>query len=117
MYFLFYMAKKEIKFVFLLLVILPVLFFLNTGFLDTSFWKIAQTIAFSLIFSFILVWPKVRKYIFLTSGFFIVVMSTLFVAGRMTEAELFGSTGFGLVVLVLIGYLPQFIKKGYVEKI
>lgn len=105
------------RFIFLLLLITPVLLFLNTGFLGVPFWRMFQTIAFSLVFSSILVWPQVKKYAFLASGFFIVIMVAFFIAGQIESAELLGSSSFGILILVLISYLPQFIKKGYVEKI
>lgn len=111
------MTKKFIKSATIFIFVLPVLLFLNTGFSDSSFWRMAQTTAFSLIFSFILVWPQFKKYILLASGLFIVIMSALFVSGRIENAELFGSSGFGLVLLLLISYVPQLIKKGYIENI
>lgn len=111
------MIKKIVKFLLILGLVSPVLFFLNTGFSDSSFWRMAQTTALSLIFSFIFVWPYTKKYISFATGLFIVIMSALFVAGRIESAELFGSSSFGLIMLILISYLPQLIKKGYVEKI
>lgn len=105
------------KFILILLIVLPVLFFLNTGFSDSSWLVRVQTIAFALVFSMILVWPQIRKFILWTAGFLIMAMAALFITGRIENAELFGSSGFGLVILILIAYLPQFIKKGYVEKI
>lgn len=58
-----------------------------------------------------------RRYIFILAGILLILMSLAFVVGEMSWAERFGSSGFGLVLLLLISYVPQFVKKGYVEKL
>lgn len=58
-----------------------------------------------------------RRYIFILAGILLILMSLAFVIGKLQWAEKFGSWGFGLVMLLLISYAPQFIKKGYVEKL
>ncbi len=111
------MAKEIIKFLLILIFVLPVLFFLNTGFSNDSLWKTSQTIVFSVLFSLSLIWSFSRKYILILSGLLLIFMAVFFISGQSRWAEIFGSSGFGLVILVLISLLPQFIKKGYVEKI
>jgi len=44
-------------------------------------------------------------------------MAVFFISGQSGWAEIFGSSGFGLVLLLLISYVPQLIKKGYIEHI
>lgn len=60
---------------------------------------------------------RVRKYLFILAGILLITMAVFFILGELAWAERFGSSGFGLVLLLLISYVPQFIKKGYVEKI
>lgn len=58
-----------------------------------------------------------RRYLFILAGILLILMSLAFVVGKLQWAEKFGSLGFGLVLLLLISYASQFIKKGYVEKL
>lgn len=111
------MIKKIIKLVSIFIFILPVLFFLNTGFTTDPQWKTFQTFGFSAVFSLSQVWPTLRKYFLILSGFLLIFMAILFILGETGWAEFFGSSGLGLVLLLLISYVPQFIKKGYIENI
>lgn len=60
---------------------------------------------------------RVRKYLFILAGILLILMSLAFVVGKLQWAEKFGSWGFGLILLLLLSLAPQFIKKGYVEKL
>lgn len=111
------MVKKIAKSLLIFVATFPVLFFLNTGFSNDLLWKTTQTIGFSFAFSLSLIWPFFRKYILILSGFLFIIMSVLFVFDQISWAEVSGSSGFGLVMLILIIYLPQIIKKGYVKNL
>lgn len=60
---------------------------------------------------------KLRKYFLILSGLLLILMAVFFIFGQREWAERFGSNAFGLVLLLLISYVPQFIKKGYIENI
>lgn len=111
------MAKKVIKLLLILVLVLPVLFFLNTGFYADSPWKTFQTIGFSAVFSISLVWPVLRKYFLILSAVLLIIMAVVFIFGELLWAEISGSSGFGLILLLLLSYIPQFVKKGYIERI
>lgn len=111
------MTKKAVKLVSIFIFVLPVLFYLNTGFSADSPWKTFQTIGFSAAFSASLVWPVLRKYFLILSAVLLIMMSVVFVFGQTGWAEVFGSSGFGLILLLLLSYIPQFVKKGYIERI
>lgn len=111
------MNKKKLKFLLILALVTPVLFFFNTGFSNDSAWKTFQTIGFSFIFAASLAWSTTRLYFLILSGVLLIFMSVVFILGELSWAEIFGSSSFGLAVLILIIYLPQIIKKGYVEKL
>lgn len=111
------MNKKKLKFLLILALVTPVLFFFNTGFSNDSAWKTFQTIGFSFVFAASLVWSTTRLYFLILSGVLLIFMSVVFILGELSWAEIFGSSSFGLAVLILIIYLPQIIKKGYVEKL
>lgn len=111
------MTKKAVKSVSIFIFVLPVLFFLNTGFSLDSPWKTLQTIGFSAAFGTSLGWPVLRKYFLILSAILLIMMSVLFIFGELLWAEVFGSSSIGLVLLLLISYVPQFFKKGYIESV
>lgn len=110
------MIKQIIKSLVILVLVLPVLFFLNTGFSTDVIWKTFQTIGFSAVFSLSLVWPISRRYFLILSGLLFIFMASFFIFGRKEWAEILGSTAFGLVTLWLISVLPQIVKRGYVHE-
>lgn len=111
------MVKKIARFLLIFAAVFPVLFFLNTGFSADAPWKTSQTIGFSVAFSISLVWSTTRLYFLILSGVLLTFMSVVFILGELSWAEIFGSSGFGLVLLLLISYVPQLLKKGYIENI
>lgn len=111
------MVKKIKKLLLIFVASFPVLFFLNTGFSNDPLWKTFQTIGFSMAFSTSLVWSTTRLYFLILSGVLLTFMSVVFILGELSWAEIFGSSGFGLVLLLLISYVPQLLKKGYIENI
>ncbi len=64
-----------------------------------------------------MVYPYAKRYVFLLSVILIIVMIPFFVFNLMNKADMLGSTGIGFILLLLISYLPQLIRKGYVEKL
>lgn len=108
------MITQIIKFLLISVLVLPILLFLNTNFSTDLLWKTLQTIGFSIAFSLSLTWPALRKYLAVLSGFLLIFMATLFVIGDKELAEIFGSSAFGLVLLLLISFMPQAVKRGYV---
>lgn len=99
---------------------LPVLFYLNVGnagLFNDSIWRMFQTITFWVVFSLSLIRPSLRKYFFIVSGCLIALMSIFFIFGYIDWSDYFGSSGYGLVVILLVSYLPQLLKLGYIKKI
>lgn len=111
------MVKKIEKLLLIFAASFPVLFFLNTGFSNDPLWKTFQTIGFSFVFAASLVWSTTRLYFLILSGVLLTFMFVVFILGELSWAEIFGSSSFGLVLLLLISYVPQLIKKGYIENI
>ena len=93
-----------------------VFFFLNTGFYEKPLWLVIQAVFFALVVVFIFL-EKIKKiwliYFFLAL-FVGMVISILF--ENVFVAEVLGSTGFGLVIILLISYLPSFVRDGYLKK-
>jgi len=108
---------KILKFFIILILILPFIFFFHTGFLVAFNITNLQAALFSMILSSLIVWPVLKKYVFLISAILIIGMLPFFLFNIMDWANIMGSTGIGFVLLLLLSYLPDFIKRGYVEKL
>lgn len=111
------MNKKIARLLAIFVLVLPIVMFFHTGFLTDSLIKNIQTVIFSFVFGLIIIWPEFKKYILLISVILIVGIVPLFAMNIIILADIFGSTGVGFVLLSMISYLPQFIKRGYVEKL
>ena len=93
-----------------------IFFFLNTGFYEEPLWLVLQAVFFAFVVVFMFI-KKVRRIWLIYSAlvFFVgMVVSILFESVFL--AEVLGSTGFGLVIILLISYLPRFIKDGYLKR-
>jgi len=93
-----------------------IFFFLNTGFFEKPLWLVFQAVFFALVVVFMFL-KKVRRIWLIYSAlvFFVgMVVSILF--ENVFVAEVLGSTGFGLVIILLISYLPRFVRDGYLDK-
>ena len=110
------MKKGLIKFLAIFGLVLPIVFFLHTGFLTDSPVKNLQAVFFAAAFALLIVWPIYKKYVFLISAILLIGMAPFFMFNIMAWADILGSTGIGLILLLLISYMPQLVKKGYVEK-
>lgn len=108
--------KKSIKIVIQSLVIFPIIFYLNAGSLTDTYWKVVQSVIFTIILILALTWSQLKKSIFLLGLFLIIIMVLLYVVGLIDWADLVGSTGIGIIMLNLLIYLPQIVKVGYIKK-
>ncbi len=57
-----------------------------------------------------------RKYLLVISFVLLVLMVPFLLMGRLDTADLLGSLGFGSLMVVTISYLPQLLRKGYIDK-
>ena len=93
-----------------------IFFFLNTGFFEKPLWLVLQAAFFALVV--LLLFLNRLKRLWLIYFFFALFMGM--VASILFEnvfvAEVFGSTGFGLIIILLISYLPRFVRDGYLNK-
>src|SRR5258708_3149827 len=108
------MKQKLIFFTIIYIINLMVFFFINTGFASDYQWENLQTLILATAFSLCLFWHSLRRYILLLAVFFIFLMVILYTVNLMNLSNAFGSTAFGLVMLVLVSYLPKLIQNGYI---
>lgn len=109
------MSKLKSYFKFLLLILLvPIFYYLEMGFSEFHFDKIAQSLIYtsSVFLSFNL---NARKYLLFASLVLLFLMVLFFLIWRIDFANLSGSIGFGMLVIYFIGYVPQLISKGEIE--
>lgn len=111
------MKIKTLKFSIIFTFSLPILFFIHTGFMIDSLIRNLQIIFFAVSLAFAIVWPISRRYVFLISLPLIIGMAIFYILDMIYWADILGSTAYGLVILVILSYLPQFIKRGFIEKL
>lgn len=59
---------------------------------------------------------KLRKLFLISSLCILLLMIILYLLNELNWANIVGSFGFALLLIVISAYLPQLIKKGFVEK-
>lgn len=85
--------------------------------LNQSMSKYLQSLIFSTILVLSLFQPKLRiKFIF-TSFFLIFAVILLYLINQLSLSNALASASLGMITIVLFTYLPQLIKKGFVEKL
>lgn len=112
------MKDIRLLFKFLILPIFLVVFFnfLEYGFkwnrLDQFIYPAILTIITLIIFLI----PKLRILFFISSFFILSIMIFLYLFNELNLANIVGSFGFTLLLIVVVSYIPQIIKGGFVEK-
>ncbi len=61
--------------------------------------------------------PKTRKFSLSIAFGVLALMVVLYLSDNLNLANAIGSFGFAIILIVVLSLLPQFIKKGYIEKI
>lgn len=106
---------RYLRVMMLTVIIFLVMFFLNAGFLTDDYWKIIQAFIFAVELAVVIVWPKLKIFVFWQILLLIVVMSVFYVVGILELADMVGSTAFGLMIIIGFSYLPQIVKLGYIK--
>ncbi len=87
---------------------------------ETSLNKIPtlmQPLFFSITLSVCLLWPRFRKIFIFCALIFLTIMIFTYLLNILDIAEWIGSLGFGMLVITIISYSNDFIKKGYIERL
>ena len=101
--------------------ILPVFLVVSFNFLEYGFkWNKVDQFIFPaiLMISTLIIFliPKLRKLFFISSFFILSIMIILYLFNELNLANIAGSFGFALLLIVISSYIPQIIKGGFVEK-
>lgn len=112
---------KEIKPLinyFILPIILAVIFnFLEYGLVWDRYYKFLYPIGLAIFFTLNLSIPKFRKFSLILSFSMLLLMIMLYLFGELNLSNIVGSAGIAALLIVLVNYLPEFLKKGYLEKL
>ncbi len=109
--------KRLGQFILLFLILLPVISFINTNLLINFWAKMSQDLIFSVCLSSSIFFPGLKKYYLILAAILIVLMVGSFMFKVVAISDLLGSTAIGIVTVILISYVPQLVKKGYIENI
>lgn len=60
--------------------------------------------------------PKLRKFLLIGSLVILLLMIFLYLADEVNMANTVGSFGFALLIIVVISYMSQIVRMGYIEK-
>lgn len=106
------------------IILIPILFVIFTfiflvlenGLADYQFNQVIQPIIFAAALVSNIFYPQIRKYTIQLSLFLLILMVITYMFNSISISNWFGSLGFGLLFITVFSYLPQLIKKGFVEK-
>ena len=105
----------------LVVVISIILFFIFSAFefepLNQVTSKYIQSAIFSLTFLIVTIKPKLRIKIFYLTFLLFFLMVGFYLFQRLALANSLASVGIGIFFITSLSYLPELIKKGYIEKL
>lgn len=103
------------------LLILPIFLVVSFNFLEYGFkWNRVDQFIYPLTLTIITLIiyfvPKLRKLFLISSFLILLIMIFLYLMNELNMANIIGSFGFALLLIVITSYIPDIIKKGFVEK-
>lgn len=110
------MNKKIILAPFLFIISIFAFTILDHGFGIKNIDEVIQPILFSLGFVIAVLLSPYRKYLFVTSMILLSLMVLTYLLQMMEISNWLGSLGFGMLVITFFSYIPEIVKKGFIEK-
>lgn len=89
---------------------------LDFGMEINKFIQLTQPIIFALTAVIAIFFLKLRKLILVISLSLLSLMIFTYLLSLLDISKWVGSLGFGMLFITIFSYLPQVIKKGYIEK-
>lgn len=90
--------------------------FLEYGFEWNRIDQFVYPIILTLITLLIFLVSKLRKFFLISSFLILFVMIFLYLLDELNLANIVGSFGFAVLLIVVTSYMPQIVTKGFVEK-
>ena len=78
--------------------------------------QIIQPVIFASVLIICIFSSAARKYMIAASFFMLSLMIITYLLQMLEVSNWIGSLGFGVLTITLFSYLPELIKKGYIEK-
>lgn len=102
-------------------ILIPFFLIILFNFLEYGFkWNKAEQFIYPIILMIVTLVvfyvSKLRKLFLISSLCILLVMVLLYLTNKLDLANIVGSFGFTLLLIVISAYLPQIIKKGFVER-
>lgn len=114
--------KKVKNFVAILITILLIWIFiilsfgLNVNLLEIALFKFVQPVIFAVVTTVCIFYTSLRRYVLIISSILLILMIITYLINKLDLSNWMGSMGFGILTIVVFSYVPQLLKKGYVEK-
>ena len=110
------MGIKKLILIILITILLTFLFtLLNDGEIS-QFGQIFQPLIFALTFSLCIFLSFLKKFFLIMSLSLLSLMVFVYFFNLLEISNWLGSLGYGMLLMVTFSYLPEFVKKGYIEK-
>lgn len=106
------------KFLILILVSLasiPIFLWLENGFSVKTPVDLVKPIIFSLAL-FLSLGDMYKKILLIVTLFLLFLMVVFYLFWKIDLSNWFGSLGFGMLIIYTLGYFPELLKRGFVEK-
>lgn len=83
---------------------------------DFSHSNFIQAVIFALTTVICIFYSPFRKYILIAALVLLILMIITYLISTLDLSNWIGTVGFGILAIVVFSYIPQLIKRGYVEK-
>lgn len=112
------MEKTKVIFLKLFISIISIGFFwgLESGFTLRNGDELLKSLIFASAF-FIVLTNKFKNYLLRISVTLLVIMVILYLFWQIPLSSFFGSIGFGILSIFVLSYIPDLVRKGYIEKL
>lgn len=108
--------RQLTKFLFLPLFLTVFFNFLEYGFEWNRVEKFIYPVILMILVLIAFLKPKLRKLFLTLSLATLSLMILLYLIDEINMANMIGSFGFTILIIVIVSYMTQMIKRGYIEK-
>ncbi len=108
--------KVIIRFIILPVCLVIVFNFLEYGLIWDKVSEFLYPILLTAIFIVNMQVSKLRRLSLALAYGMLILMIFLYLANQLDISNIIGSAGFAILIITLLTYLPELIKKGYLEK-
>lgn len=108
--------NKLLLSILILIISFPIFMWLESGFSIKSFLDLIKPLIFSFSASISFI-NFYKKFLLIFSLSLLIIMVFFYLIWKIDLSNWFGSLGFGMLIIYVVGYFPQLFKKGYVEKL